>query len=71
MIGSVKMTMETVKKRNRARAFSCSDEFWENIEDAAKDCISVSKFIRDAVQEKIHRNNSIDQIENYKYKNVL
>ena len=65
------MVMEIVKKRNRARAFSCSDEFWENVEKATKDCISTSKFIRDAVEEKIHRNNSIGQIENYKYKNIL
>ena len=67
----LKMVMEIVKKRNRRRAFSCSDELWEKIERSTKDCISVSKFIRDAVEEKIIRNNSVSHIENYKYQNVL
>jgi hypothetical protein len=47
------MVLETVRKRNRARTFSCSDELWEKIEKSTNDCISVSKFIRDAVEDKI------------------
>ena len=41
------------RKRNRTKTFSCNDELWEEILIATKDCVSVSKFIRDAVEDRL------------------
>ncbi len=39
--------------RNRARGFSCSDQLWERIQGKTKGTISVSTYIRKAVEEKL------------------
>ncbi len=41
------------KKRHRRRSFSCSDELWERIKNNCKDSLSVSSFIRKAVEKCI------------------
>ncbi len=47
------MIQERIRKINRRRSFSCSDELWERIQKATNDVISVSSFIRMAVDEKL------------------
>ena len=47
---------EKPRTRNRPKPFSCSDELWEEILEKRNDCVSVSKFIRDAVEERLSKN---------------
>ncbi len=39
--------------RNRARGFSCSDQLWEQIQTKTKGAISVSTYIRKAVEKEL------------------
>ncbi len=41
-------------KQNRSRTISISDDLWNKIKKECDDCISVSKFIRMCVEERIY-----------------
>lgn len=42
-------------EKNRCRGFSCSDKLWERLVESCNNAISVSTFIRMAVEEKLER----------------